>query len=254
MVLASFAGTNFLYTKSFKYSIIIASSKAIMNLWVLDYKNERYYEMKKGAFTLAEVLLTLAIIGVVAAMTVPSLMTSTEDKKLGAAAKKAYNTLQNAITMKQAQTDLTPADVGSGETLFGMLMGKTNDKVQVLKYNEVNSDAAGATVITTPDGIVMQISKTGACGNGYGDDASKAAACYVTVDVNGTEGPTFSAAVAGSTAAGAKVDVLSAKTKPGSLGTFDRKKRDLVLFQVYDMNVVPVTTDAETMRYIKGKK
>jgi prepilin-type N-terminal cleavage/methylation domain-containing protein len=89
--LLSSSKNNFLYTKSFKYSIIIASSKAIMNLWVLDYRMKGIYEMKKGAFTLAEVLLTLAIIGVVAAMTVPSLMTSTEDKKLGAAAKKAYN-------------------------------------------------------------------------------------------------------------------------------------------------------------------
>ena len=57
--------------------------------------------MKKSGFTLSEVLLTLGIIGVVAAMTVPSLMNSTEDKKLAAAAKKAYNTLQNAITLNK---------------------------------------------------------------------------------------------------------------------------------------------------------
>ena len=44
--------------------------------------------MKKLAFTLSEVLLTLSIIGVVSAMTVPSLMTSIEDRELQAQAKK----------------------------------------------------------------------------------------------------------------------------------------------------------------------
>ena len=107
-----------------------------MNLWVLDYRMKGIYEMKKGAFTLAEVLLTLAIIGVVAAMTVPSLMTSTEDKKLGAGAKKAYNTLQNAVTLKQAQTDLTPADATDGLMKFLTGDGAIGDNVQVLKVTE----------------------------------------------------------------------------------------------------------------------
>ena len=221
-----------------------------MNLWVLDYRMKGIYEMKKGAFTLAEVLLTLAIIGVVAAMTVPSLMTSTEDKKLGAAAKKAYNTLQNAITMKQVQTELTPSDIDGGATLWGMLIGKTDDKVQVLKYNEANDGGTSATtVVTTPDGIVFHVDKKGPCGDGYGGGTP----CIITVDVNGAEGPKFHASSEGTTAAGATVKVLEKKTG-GTASSFNRQLRDLVMFEVRDMNVTPVSTDAETMRYIRGKK
>ena len=47
--------------------------------------------MKKSlGFTLAEVLITLGIIGVVAAMTMPTLMNSTQGAQYKAAYKKAF--------------------------------------------------------------------------------------------------------------------------------------------------------------------
>ena len=46
--------------------------------------------MYKKGFTLAEVLITLAVIGVVAAMTIPSLMNNTNDAELKAQYKKIY--------------------------------------------------------------------------------------------------------------------------------------------------------------------
>ncbi len=56
----------------------------------------------KNAFTLAEVLVTLGIIGVVAAMTMPTLMNSTNHKELEAGLKKAYSALsQAAIFVKE---------------------------------------------------------------------------------------------------------------------------------------------------------
>ena len=69
--------------------------------------------MKKIGFTLAEVLLTLAIIGVVSTMTVPSLISSIDDRELQAQAKKAYNTLQSAITMKYAVSMKTTANTSA---------------------------------------------------------------------------------------------------------------------------------------------
>lgn len=48
------------------------------------------------AFTLAEVLITLAVIGVVASISIPSLMNSTNDQQLQVAAKKAYSTISRA--------------------------------------------------------------------------------------------------------------------------------------------------------------
>ena len=52
---------------------------------------------KRVAFTLAEVLITLGIIGVVAAMTMPSLINKYQMKSYEVAFKKQYSVLQNAI-------------------------------------------------------------------------------------------------------------------------------------------------------------
>ena len=49
------------------------------------------------AFTLAEVLITLGIIGVVAALTLPNLIANYKEKVLITAAKKSYSTIVNAI-------------------------------------------------------------------------------------------------------------------------------------------------------------
>ena len=57
---------------------------------------------KKAAFTLAEVLITLGIIGVVAAMTLPKLIANYEKKVTATKAKKAYSELLNAIKMSEA--------------------------------------------------------------------------------------------------------------------------------------------------------
>lgn len=56
-----------------------------------------HYNLKKG-FTLAEVLITLGIIGVVAAMTLPSVINNSKSKEYEALLKKAYSTLSQAIT------------------------------------------------------------------------------------------------------------------------------------------------------------
>lgn len=48
------------------------------------------------AFTLAEVLITLGIIGVVAALTIPSLMQKNQDSATVSKLKKVYSTLSNA--------------------------------------------------------------------------------------------------------------------------------------------------------------
>ena len=51
----------------------------------------------KPGFTLAEVLITLAIIGVVAAMTLPSVINNSRNKQLEAAFKRNYSVLSQAL-------------------------------------------------------------------------------------------------------------------------------------------------------------
>ena len=60
---------------------------------------------RKIAFTLAEVLITLGIIGVVAALTLPSVVTKFQQKSFSTAFKKEYSTLNNAINMVVYEQD-----------------------------------------------------------------------------------------------------------------------------------------------------
>ena len=52
--------------------------------------------MKKLGFTLAEILITLGVIGIVAAITLPGLNSNVNTRKVGPALAKAVNTLENA--------------------------------------------------------------------------------------------------------------------------------------------------------------
>ena len=56
-----------------------------------------------AAFTLAEVLITLGIIGVVAAMTMPSLVASYQKQQVVAQLKKAYTELSQTLKMAEAE-------------------------------------------------------------------------------------------------------------------------------------------------------
>ena len=64
---------------------------------------------KKG-FTLAEVLITLAIIGVVAAIAIPSVISNTQQQEFKTGLKKAVSVLNSAITMNMAIDGESPYD------------------------------------------------------------------------------------------------------------------------------------------------
>lgn len=69
---------------------------------------------KKFAFTLAEVLITLGIIGVVAAMTMPSLITNYQEKQRVSQLKKVYSALSQAF-VSAVQENGTPDEWGMGD-------------------------------------------------------------------------------------------------------------------------------------------
>lgn len=71
--------------------------------------------MKKIGFTLAEILITLSIIGVVSALTAPSLVGSYQKSKVGPSLKKFMNTIETAnqnILMNKMSNTLSGA-IGS---------------------------------------------------------------------------------------------------------------------------------------------
>ena len=69
------------------------------------------------AFTLAEVLITLGIIGVVAAMTLPTVINNARNKQLEAELKKSYSVLSQALDMYYAEkgVKLTSQNCGARE-------------------------------------------------------------------------------------------------------------------------------------------
>ena len=75
--------------------------------------------MKKRGFTLAEVLITLAIIGVVAAISIPSVISNSQQQEFKTGLRKAVSVLNSAITMNIALDGESPYD---NKDLFKYLM------------------------------------------------------------------------------------------------------------------------------------
>lgn len=76
----------------------------------------------KDGFTLAEILITLTIIGAVVAMTIPSFRELQQEKATISALKKAYSTLSNAYT-RASDENCTPDNWGlsSGSEILNKL-------------------------------------------------------------------------------------------------------------------------------------
>ncbi len=75
--------------------------------------------MKIKGFTLAEVLITLAIIGVVAAISIPSVISNSQQQEFKTGLRKAVSVLNSAITMNMALDGETPYD---NANTYGFLM------------------------------------------------------------------------------------------------------------------------------------
>lgn len=69
------------------------------------------FDIKKNAFTLSEVLIALTIIGVVAAITVPRVMTGTNTKANVIKLKRAYTSIEEALRIASARNNYNMADI-----------------------------------------------------------------------------------------------------------------------------------------------
>ncbi len=94
--------------------------------------------MNKRGFTLAEVLITLAIIGVVAALTIPSVVRNYQELQYKTAYKKAYSDLSRAFASAIAFGELEPR-----KSLFDN--GASKSEWDVMKKNfKVIKDCPGS--------------------------------------------------------------------------------------------------------------
>ena len=112
---------------------------------------------KKG-FTLAEVLITLAIIGVVAAIAIPSVISNSQQQEFKTGLRKAVSVLNSAITMNIAIDGETPYDNGN---LYGYLMKHMNiiESTTSLFKKYYNPTGAANVAFYTADGMRFEFRK-----------------------------------------------------------------------------------------------
>ena len=174
--------------------------------------------MKKNGFTLAEVLITLAIIGVVATLTLPALMTNTQEQQAKTALKKGINTLTEAAQMNQAISGFDYATLTSDKTddsaddemsLYRILADRTSvDYQRSGESSEANKDSSklgtvgsgtGNYVIFFRDGSALSFNPantkkdSAAAGDGgkvgSQQDDGLAYGIAALLDTNGKKGP-----------------------------------------------------------------
>ncbi len=98
---------------------------------------------KKNAFTLAEVLITLGIIGVVAALTMPSLIVKYQKQQTITKLKKAYSELNQAVQL--AEIDYGPrSDWNYGTAFDGKSAENFADKYLIPYMNVVKNCGAAS--------------------------------------------------------------------------------------------------------------
>ena len=107
---------------------------------------------KRFGFTLAEVLITLGIIGVVAAMTIPTLIANTNGAKFRSQFKKTLSTLNQAGLMSQAQYDF---DYAGATTACTIGTGSKEKPDETMTFCAIlNGTLTGQTYIGAPTGLI----------------------------------------------------------------------------------------------------
>ncbi|MDD3236469.1 MAG: type II secretion system protein [Candidatus Gastranaerophilales bacterium] len=138
--------------------------------------------MKKG-FTLAEVLITLVIIGVIAALTIPALLNNTNNEEYRTAGKKAYATLNQALQQHYALTgedwDELNDRCSSNSCLYTEFFSK---RMNIVSSMNPSSATAATGNHSYDDG---ELTMYGADGIAYTFDGGN----WLYVDVNGDKGP-----------------------------------------------------------------
>ena len=97
------------------------------------------------AFTLAEVLITLGIIGVVAAMTIPTLMSAYREKVIVNQLKKVHAVLNQAFKLAVAENDNPKSPVRI--SLVGYRVANTiEDMFEAIGFNDPDFESEYSTV------------------------------------------------------------------------------------------------------------
>ena len=178
------------------------------------------FKMVRSGFTLAEVLITLGIIGVVAAMTMPTLMNATNGVQYKTAYKKALSVISQAIVLNLAlddydlSTTVTTETGADSQSIFALLDNRMNvvrretgaiadyaphinvDEEDAVEGSGSTADLSANYTLFFNDGIMLTFPKTAQqCTESNAADLEKSikgkkdGACRGFIDVNGTKAP-----------------------------------------------------------------
>ncbi|MCD7878835.1 MAG: type II secretion system GspH family protein [Candidatus Gastranaerophilales bacterium] len=135
-----------------------------------EYKTDK---KAKSAFTLAEVLITLVIIGVVAALTTPVLMANYRKQEISIRLTKFYSNLSNAVKLAEVEyrTPSTRWDYSKGAyAIWGKYLQKYMPLDEITASSCIGGKMHDGTIITQ--------------GWDYGSTG-----IGIEIDVNGAKGP-----------------------------------------------------------------
>ncbi len=218
---------------------------------------------KRFGFTLAEVLITLGIIGVVAAMTMPTLMNSTQGAQYKAAYKKALSALSQAVTLNVALDEWSFADADNVtyklKDMFNSRMnvvrqetGVTNIKDSKGNPYQVAISDAGAlqgvtgktvdiggtnTTLFFNDGIMFTYNPDQAT-NCTNADGATPKICKGFIDVNGVKAPN-------------RIVQCDNKTDASATKCEIKNPTDVYPVMFYDQTVLPNSVPARAVLYSK---
>ena len=195
--------------------------------------------MKKLGFTLAEVLITLVIIGVIAAMTVPTLMNNTNAQEFRSALKKAISGANQALTLHYALEGLSANDYSDAAAITAVF----KKRMSIIDGQETftTDDCDGAsknTVFTTADGIIFCVDSTYA--SEVSDEQGVPCDSYNTVPCTESTDK-----------ANLWIDVNGAKN-PNKATTFSSRPRDIYQAHIYAQKVVPFGEPTQEVMFDRG--
>ena len=193
--------------------------------------------MKKLGFTLAEVLITLVIIGVIAAMTVPTLMNNTNAQEYRSAFKKAISATNQAITLQYALEGLSAQDMSTKEALVNQIFKRRMSVIEGQSTFSNTTQCSSGAVFTTADGVMFCVTTNfaaNATGASTQCDTYNEYPCATSTTV-----PTL------------MIDVNGIK-KPNELTTSSARPRDIYQAMIYAQKVIPFGGAAQEVMYDKG--
>ena len=188
--------------------------------------------MKKLGFTLAEVLITLVIIGVIAAMTVPTLMNNTNSQEFRSALKKAISGANQALTLHYALEGLGAQDY-TATSIVSDVFKRRMSIIETTGNNDASftiTDCTGGAVFTTQDGIMFCVHSNFA-GNTTDEQTAPCNSYNTLPCVNGATPENLGAA-------NLYIDVNGRKN-PNKLTTTSNQPRDIYMAHIYNQKVVP---------------